>query len=297
MPIEWLPAALRAIAEALKFSRQLEPIPEKQDEFVQEHASLLAGALSLYRRIDDMDLGETKRAAASVMKSINGVFFACHRPGTRQATSDLRMNSCYMFPVVKSDLSPGLLRKLRFAHPERDNPRLSAVLELAGWAEEVPMLPHELVLPVIGTPAEVLVGAPRAFMTNSPSGVDDTLKPKVRPSWKPWQKRGPATPGRFYLPEELDAGVRHEVIDYFDTNRELLRSFVSIPLAVPENERDKLPPEYRTIPLAVLSVQSNRTGVWSPKGKSRKYLLACILPLTAILASYLSKIRAIEASR
>lgn len=258
------------------------------DEFVKAFNDALNASFAEFRTFDAVarPVPELEQGIAILMQAINAIVFSAQRQD-----DSLTINSCFMLPVLQADFTPDLLRRVRFF--VRDPKDLLAVLALKGWADPIPGLVTDLALPVEGRETgygnHLLFGAPRAFWHRRIEVIGNTLKPTERPRW--WSGDPSRSPkrGRMYIPGEIPFGIRNEIEAYFFENRELLRSFVSIPIEVPAEDRALHAAGYRDFPLAVLNVQSNRPRICGAFSLLAPALARRINPMLSILSRYISK--------
>lgn len=288
-----------------KLFEQYVPLPgakeknERTRAFYSQLIETLSDILMPYRHIDSMTYEESRHMARSVMLAINAVVYKYHCHDGK--CGDLQINSCYMLPVLRHELSDDQIANIRFVNRKRDlKKELRGVLQIEQWADPVAALPHDLCLPIedstnAGTYRFLLFGAPRAFEKGYPQFVDDTLKPtRHRRPLKRWIADGPAKPGRLFMQKELPEEIVNEIVDYFRQHQEHVRSFASLVLPTPREDADYYPAEYQEMPLAVLNIQSNQPQLFGKGGVLARNLLTAMVPMLGVLARYVSRVRMLK---
>lgn len=277
------------------------PMPGTKEKHARELAfydgviDVYSDLLAPYRYINEMSLEETTRMLQQVLEVINAA--AQSYLGYDDDGSSPTINSCYMTPILRQDFTDDVLALTKFVDHDHDlRTELRAVLQLVQWAKRADHLPTVLYLPVpdraVQVRQQLLFGAPWAFEHNIPQFIDDTLRQtRRRRPLKWWVDHGPAAPGRFFLPQDLSQPIVDELTSYFVLHQHHMRSFVSIPLPIPPEDRDLFPPEYAQQPLAVLNIQSNKHRLLGRGGARARTLLATLVPVLNVLIRYISRVR------
>lgn len=257
-------ALLVEVAVRLWDAARLRGAPFLKESFLDAYTTGLISAIDVSRRIAALTDAERQRAATSVLTIVASVVQASARKGTFHAS--------YMLPVEPTD--EAIRTTCAFVDLRRRADSLASLLMLGGWSssagEGLPV-PGAFSLPVEkpSQAGEDLFGAPCAYMNNTPSVVNDTLR--LGGHTKNVQSRDTR--------EAIDA--------YFRKHGDRLRSFVSLPLRVPEATNGD-----RRV-LGVLNIQSSTTYVLGFWDGNRRKLLATLVPFTHVLSCILQGVGAV----
>jgi hypothetical protein len=261
--------------------------------FYKEVNDTFTDLLAPYRSINETTPGEARNMVRQVLGCINTATEQYLRADDGRASPTV--NSCYMMPILRQDLTDDVLQGTRFVDHTRDlRHDLRAVLQLEEWVKPMGQMPTTFCLPVhdesANPAAHVLSGAPLAFAKNLPQFVDDTLEQRRRRHpLKWWVREGPAAPGRFFLPQSLAPSILDELTAYFEEQSGHMRSFVSVPLPIPPEDTERYADRYADQPLAVLNIQSDQPRLLGRGGARARTLLPTLVPLMYLLIRYISR--------
>jgi hypothetical protein len=228
----------------------------QSDEFVRTYCQHLERCIALTRQLGDATLSEAARiqldTIATLVKAYDG-------------EPDARTNVNYMIPRAVKDVP---CESIQFTGG-RDLSSFSSVLQLVMWAESTKGLsePRAFALPVEHGSgpyaADLLFGAPAAYVNNSLQIVSDTL--------------------RAYRTIKNNEHVRRAVQQYWEDNRSRVRSFVSLPLKCPPgyDRPDRL--------IAVVNVQSSERAMLGYSKVTHARLQMALSPFLLVLSYFVAE--------
>lgn len=252
---------------ALDFA-QKRGAPFSSEAFTVEYTNAIRDGQDIMIRLNEAGSEDVKTATKALLITMASVVRAYYKGNSKRASNT---NANLMVPYPATD---ELLRRAKFCRTDRRADSFGCFLVLEQWANEVANLPGAggLVLPVEGPGGrdKVLLGAPTAYVRNEPVIVDDTLAHDL--AW-----------------EHNDADIRLDVRRYFERHEISMRSFVSIPVEVPDGARFRPGQGCSDGVMAIVNIHSDKPrllGRW--KGNQQKLLLLMV-PLVHMLGYYLAR--------
>jgi hypothetical protein len=224
--------------------------PFRTDVFIEKHAECVKACINLATDIESLDNDEAREATTTILNMISNVALAL-RP-------DDDVNANYMIPVEPTATT---IAKAHFADRRLPPESFECLLELRGWAKDVPGFPREFILPVekaTGGHREVIFGAPEAYVANSVRFVRDTLH--LRGELKGIER----------------AQVRTEIAAYFKEHKSRIRSFASYPIQDPIGSRV----------IGVVNIQAMKRALMGVSAGNQRRVTMAISPLLVALGHF-----------
>ena len=236
--------------------------PLNSDDYIKKYVATINNALDLMLSLNSLDENQLRQGTLGLLQSAAQVVEAYH------ASPSIRIISNVMVPRKASD---ALVTSSRFCDTNRRADSFAGFLELTMWSDQADQrLPLDVVLPI--EPQHLmgncLCGAPLAYVSNLVQVVDDTLDYRV------WSGAD---------------GVRTQQEQYFKKHREVLGSFVSFPVQLPN-----LTPQGLLLPRAVVNVQSNKRYAFGRFPNNRRKLILLMAPFMQVLGLCLARLYARE---
>jgi len=228
--------------------------PFNSEKFVNSYNDGLRKAIDLVEGVSELKKDGLTTAATALLKILASVVQGYHRKG--------EVNANYM---VQRDPSEDLLAKCKFAMHDRRHDSFAGFLQLEAWGKIVNGLPNPkaFVLPVENPSGprakELLFGAPAALIRDKPFIVGDTLKTNK-------------------ITRKNHERIQREIGEYFQAQRERLRSFVSIPVGLPPSSN------LASRPFGVVNIQSSRKSVLGALPGNQRKLLVALSPFVQVLS-------------
>lgn len=236
--------------------------PLNSDDYIKKYVATINNALDLMLSLNSLDANQLRQGTLGLLQSAAQVVEAYH------ASPSVRIISNVMIPRRASDQ---LVKNSRFCDGNRRADSFDGFLELTMWSDQADQrLPLDVVLPIEPQHLmeDCLCGAPLAYVSNLVQVVDDTLDYRV------WA--GPDI-------------VRAQQEQYFKKHREVLGSFVSFPVQLPN-----LNPANPLLPRAVVNVQSNKRHAFGRFPNNRRKLILLMAPFMQVLGLCLARLYADE---
>lgn len=234
--------------------------PLNSDGYLKKYVASINHSLELMLSLNSLDAAQIRQGTLGLLQSAAQVVEAYH------ASPSVRIISNVMMPRKASD---DLVKTSRFCDGNRRADSFDGFLELTMWSDQDDQrLPLDVVLPIEPQHlmADCLCGAPLAYVSNLVQVVNDTLDYRV------WA--GPDL-------------VRQQQEHYFKKHREVLGSFVSFPVPLPN-----VTPEGPLLPRAVVNVQSNKRYAFGRFPDNRRKLILLMAPFMQVLGLCLARLYA-----
>jgi hypothetical protein len=231
--------------------------PFYSDEFMRKHAQFMRSCIDLVPGIDalspekiDQSIHKLLSHVASVVKAYNN-------------GEGIVVNSNYMIPRTPT---VALRDQAIFTRKDRDPSSFQCFLTLERWANPDGACPT-VVLPVerpISTDA-MLFGAPKAFTLSRTQVVNDTLDMDME------------------IHEHETERIRRWIGDFFESQKDRMRSFASFPVIAPEGLAHCCP-----FPaIGVVNVDSNRKRLLGYHWSNQQKLGLALEPVIHTLSHFL----------
>jgi hypothetical protein len=231
--------------------------PFHSDEFMAKHSEFLRASIDLVPGIDRLSATSIDEAIASVLTHLASIVKAYH------SKDRVSVNANYMIPRVPTvELRDAAI----FTRRDRDPGSFCCFLTLEKWADHSGACPR-VVLPVdrIDSGDLLLFGAPTAFTYKRTELVPDT-----------WNMSDVTYA---YEAER----TRQEIGQFFQSQRERLRSFVSFPVVAPAKVSHSCP--YPVI--AVVNIDANKKRLLGYHVANQRKLGLALEPVIHVLSHLL----------
>ena len=195
-------------------------------EFMRVHSELVRAGIDLVPEIQQLPPSRLDEGIVGLLGHLASIVKAYHK------SPKVEVNANYMIPCPASN---DLRDQARFTERDREANSFLCFLQLEKWADRQDACP-QVVLPVErpGAGHGLLFGAPKAFVHKKTQVINDTLT--INAVWS-----------------SKVTAVRSEILDFFEEQRDRVRSFASFPVVAPKGTDHSCPHPV----IAVVNIDAN----------------------------------------